>query len=30
MPIKPENKRKYPANWREISKRIRSLFGVAP
>lgn len=23
MPIKPENKSKYPANWKEISKRIR-------
>jgi len=23
MPIKPENKRRYPANWPDISKRIR-------
>lgn len=23
MPIKPENKKLYPANWREISNRIR-------
>ena len=23
MPIKPENKKLYPKNWKEISKRIR-------
>ena len=23
MPIRPENKAKYPRNWREISRRIR-------
>lgn len=23
MPIRPENKERYPANWNEISKRIR-------
>jgi 5-methylcytosine-specific restriction endonuclease McrA len=23
MPIKPENRSKYPANWRELSRRIR-------
>lgn len=23
MPIRPENKKRYPANWKEISERIR-------
>jgi 5-methylcytosine-specific restriction endonuclease McrA len=27
MPIKPENKKLYPANWKAISKRIREQAG---
>ena len=27
MPIKPENRRRYPANWPEIRERIRSRSG---
>ena len=27
MPIKPENRRRYPANWPEIRERIRARSG---
>jgi len=27
MPIRPENKDRYPKNWKEISKRIRKRAG---
>lgn len=27
MPIKPENRRRYPANWAEIRDRIRARSG---
>jgi len=27
MPIKPENKPRYPSNWKEISKKVRSEAG---